>query len=110
MAKTFLYERENDTLGMNRLTYADECRPHDDNGPHQVDDQDDQDILDSLRLGKVQVEIYKLPANLPRAQLNSVKTEDNAMFRRISVVGTSELAECVNEVLQLYLFSNFSQG
>ena len=48
--------------------------------------QDDQDILDSLELGKLQVEVFKVPAKFPREQLNLVN------IQALGAVGTSELA------------------
>lgn len=66
--------------------------------------QDDQEILDSLELGKLQLEGFKLPAKFPREQLNLVN------IQALGAVGTSELAQCINEVLQLYLLANFSQA
>ena len=112
LAKTFLYEREDDALGNDRLEFADKCQPYDNNGPRHVDYKDAENMLHSLKLGKVQVEVYKLPANLPLEQLHTVKTEYNTLFRRFSAaaVGASKLAECIDEVLQLYLLANFSQA
>lgn len=103
MAKTFLYQREDDALVVDRVEFAERCQPYIDAGPCHLENKDDQAVVDELKLGNVEVEISKLPAE------TASKKEPRLVLRRFCAVDTSQVAECVDELLHLYMMATFPQ-
>ena len=109
MAKTFIREREHDPLLPERASHDALCHEHAYNmdAPDHFDYQDDVSILRRLQLGKVEVEIFRAPANLSCDHRPSDDKLGRLALSSCSAVNTIKLAECIDEVFQLYMLGDF---
>lgn len=101
LAKTFLQGREEDLLTLDQREAAEVCEPYNSEAPDHFDYQGDlnpKHMLDRLKLGKVEVEVY-----------NSFWPSPGPALRFCSDVDTSSLAQCIDEALQLYMLGQFIQ-
>lgn len=103
LAKTFLYQREDDALLMDRIEFGQRCQPYDEAAPCHLDHKDNQAVVDNLKLGNVEVDIYKLPAD------TASKKKPRLVLRRSCAVDASQVVECVDELLHLYMMATFPQ-
>lgn len=115
LANTFLDERNEDVFGDDREEFAQYCdamgsleHMQGSNRPDQYDYQDDPKTVDRLKRGDVEVHINRVLA--PSKQQSTAKARNpvsSRLFGRCSTGDTLQLAECIDQMLKLYMLADF---
>lgn len=110
LANTFLDDRDDDVFGDDWREFDDYCDAMESlaqlqgsNRPDHYEYQDDQKTVDRLKRGEVQVQIHRVQRSKPKAK----KPVSSLLFSRCSTGVTSQLVECIDQMLKLYMLADF---
>ena len=115
LANTFLDKRDDDVFGDDRWEFRQYCDAMESlehlqgsNRPDQYEYQDDPKPVDKLKHGDVEVHIDRMLA--PPKQRGTGKARkpvSSRLFWRCSTGDMSQLSECIDQMLKLYMLADF---